>query len=423
MIIDSGITPRSFLFVTWEGGGNVTPILGLAHRLVERGHYVRVISDPCNEPEVKAAGCEFTPYSHAPHRTDKSAASTLIKDYEANSPINGLRVAAKVLFSRGYAEDVLEELKAHPVDVCCVNDILMSAFFAPEKVGIPTVALLPNCNDNVPAPSQGLAEQAKLTLTTFVFQRLLLPEAVADLQNTRKALGLPPMRNVFAYLQGLSKILIMTSRAFDSNGSLGSNFRYIGPILDDPTWTEAWQSPWPADHPDPLVVVGLSTTYQNQEELLQKVMDAMDGLKIRGLVTLGPTLNAAQFKIPSNVIVRQSVPHAQVFPLASAVITHGGHGTTIRALSQGVPVIAIPFGRDQGANAARVAAKGVGLKLDKKANVDTIREAIQRVINEPTFRLNAQRLGKIILEDAQSTTGVEELEQVAATSKSVLVNA
>ena len=34
--------PRRFLFVLWEGGGNVPPILGLARRLVERGHTVRV---------------------------------------------------------------------------------------------------------------------------------------------------------------------------------------------------------------------------------------------------------------------------------------------------------------------------------------------------------------------------------------------
>jgi UDP:flavonoid glycosyltransferase YjiC (YdhE family) len=52
----SPVTPRRFLFVMWEGGGNVSPILGLARRLVERGHHVRVMSDPCNEPEVRAAG-------------------------------------------------------------------------------------------------------------------------------------------------------------------------------------------------------------------------------------------------------------------------------------------------------------------------------------------------------------------------------
>lgn len=407
----SPVSPRRFLFVMWEGGGNVSPILGLARRLVERGHHVRVMSDPCNEPEVRAAGCDFTAYSRAPHRTDKSAASTLVKDYEGN-PVSGVRKGASVLFSSGYAEDVLAELTARPVDVCCVNDILVSALFAAEKVGIPTVLLAPNCTDLLPAPGVGFIGNVKFSLMDFMFRRVILPQAVHDLQQTRKTLGLPPMRGFFPYFHQLAKVLIMTSRAFDSKTETAPNYRYIGPILDDPTWAETWQSPWPDDHPDPLVVVGLSTTYQQQEELMQKVLDAMDGLKVRGLVTLGPALDQAQLNIPSNVVVRRSVPHAQVFPMASAVVTHSGHGTVMRALAHGVPLVCIPFGRDQPGNAARVVAKGAGVKLYKKADVKSIRKAIQRVIHEPTFRYNARQLGKIITEDAENSPGVQELEQV-----------
>ena len=415
-MLSSIVTPRRFLFVLWEGGGNVPPILGLARRLVERGHSVRVMSDPCNEEEVRAAGCAFTAYSRAPHRTDKSAASTLIRDYEGK-PLAALRATVKTAFGSGYAEDVLEELIARPVDVCCVNDVLISALFAPEKAGIPAVLLAPNCvNRFMIAPGNGLVGKAKVSLFNFMLQHILLPEAVTYLHKTREALGLPPMRSVFSYLHQLPRILIMTARAFDSNAEVAPNYQYTGPILDDPIWAEAWESPWPADHTDPLVVVGLSTTYQRQEEVLQRVLDAMDGLKVRGLVTLGPTLDQHQFKIPSNVVVRQSVPHAQVFPLASAVVTHAGHGTVIRALAQGVPLVCIPFGRDQPGNAARVVARGVGLKLDKKADVASIRQAIQRVIAEPAFRDSARQLGKQITEEACSSIGVQTLEQVAATS-------
>ncbi len=418
----STITPRRFLFVMWEGGGNVPPILGLARCLVERGHSVRVMSDPCNEEEVRAAGCEFTAYSCAPHRTDKSAASTLVKDYEGNS-LAGMRIATKILFNSGYAEDVLDELSARPVDVCCVNDIVIGALFAAEKVGIPAVLLAPNCTDLIPAPGSGLGGKAKIALMNFLVRRILIPDAVTELLKTRQALGLPPIGGLFSYFHKLAKILVMTSRDFDSKAEVGPNYQYVGPILDDPIWAETWESPWPADHADPLVVVGLSTTYQQQEAVLQRVLDAMDGLKVRGLVTLGPTLDEQNFRVPSNVVVRQSVPHSQVFPLASAVVTHAGHGTVIRALAHGAPLVCIPFGRDQPGNAARVVANGVGLKLDKKADVASIREAIQRVINEPKFRDNARQLGEIIAEDVRRSTGVQTLEQVAATSPLTFVNA
>ena len=44
LLIDMMPNPRSFLFVTLEGGGNVPPVLGLARRLAARGHDVRVLS-------------------------------------------------------------------------------------------------------------------------------------------------------------------------------------------------------------------------------------------------------------------------------------------------------------------------------------------------------------------------------------------
>ena len=64
-----------------------------ARGLVQRGNNVRVISDPCNEAEARLAGCEFTPYKRTPHRLDKSAASTILKDYQAKNPVEGMKIA------------------------------------------------------------------------------------------------------------------------------------------------------------------------------------------------------------------------------------------------------------------------------------------------------------------------------------------
>lgn len=55
-----------YLFVDWEGGGNLPPALTLARQMVERGHRVRVLCDPADEADVRAAGCKFVPYTRAP---------------------------------------------------------------------------------------------------------------------------------------------------------------------------------------------------------------------------------------------------------------------------------------------------------------------------------------------------------------------
>ncbi len=80
-------TPSRFLFVMWEGGGNVAPQLALARKLVQRGHRVRVLADPCIREEVEAVGGEWIPFRRAPHRVDRSLESDIVRDWEARSPL------------------------------------------------------------------------------------------------------------------------------------------------------------------------------------------------------------------------------------------------------------------------------------------------------------------------------------------------
>jgi hypothetical protein len=102
------------------------------------------------------------------------------------------------------------------------------------------------------------------------------------------------------------------------------------------------------------VLVGLSSTVMRQEGLLQRAADALGQLPVRGLVTTGPAVDPAVISAPDNVTVTRWVRHADVLPHCSAVITHGGHGTVMKALIAGVPLIVVPLGRDQPDNAGRV---------------------------------------------------------------------
>jgi MGT family glycosyltransferase len=207
--------------------------------------------------------------------------------------------------------------------------------------------------------------------------------------------------------------LIQTSEAFDFPiDPPPSNVRYVGPVLDDPDWAGAWRSPWPESDRRPLVVASLSSTFQNQRGLLQRIVTALGMLEVRGLVTLGPAMAGERFDVPANVAVAASAPHAQVLPHADAVVTHAGHGTVMRALVHGVPLLCLPMGRDQDDNAARVVARGAGLRLRPSAKPPRIAAAVRRLLDEPEFRANATRLGRIIADDAAADRAVAELETV-----------
>jgi UDP:flavonoid glycosyltransferase YjiC (YdhE family) len=97
----------------------------------------------------------------------------------------------------------------------------------------------------------------------------------------------------------------------------------------------------------PLVLVGLSSTVMRQEGLLQRIAEALGQLQVEGLITTGPAVDPALIAAPPNVTVTRWVRHADVLPGCSLIITHGGHGTVMKALAAGVPLLVVPLGRDQ----------------------------------------------------------------------------
>jgi MGT family glycosyltransferase len=186
--------------------------------------------------------------------------------------------------------------------------------------------------------------------------------------------------------------------------------RFCGPRLDDPAWAGDWTPP-PGDAP--LVLVGLSSTFMDHADHLRRIAAALGDLPVRGLVTTGPAVDPREIEAPANVQVVRSAPHSQVLDHAAAVVTHAGHGTVIKALAAGVPLVCLPLGRDQLDNAARVAAHGAGLRLRPKAKPQAIAKAVRRVIDDPSFADGARRIGAAIADDLREDRAVAELEELA----------
>lgn len=77
---------KQYLFAMWEGGGNVPPLLGVARRLVARGHRVTVLGDPTIKDEAERFECCFLPWQRAPHRKTLRPEDDFLRDWETKSP-------------------------------------------------------------------------------------------------------------------------------------------------------------------------------------------------------------------------------------------------------------------------------------------------------------------------------------------------
>lgn len=423
-----------YLLATWEGGGNVPPELGLARRLIARGHQVRVLADPVTEAAARAAGCEFSPWVAAPHRTTMRPEDDVIKDWEFQ---NILKLFAHTLdvFVCGpadrFAADVLAVHARHPVDVVLTDFITIGAQLAAEAAGLPCAVLVPNINmrpqRGVPPVGPGFLPAAGPLgrLRDAVMSRIgnrLWRRGLPAINRARAGLGLAPIDDIWSQYDRAARVFVLTSASFDFVSETPSpNQRYLGPVLDDPSWVgDAWTAPWPAANTDPLVLVGLSSTYQNQRDALQHCVDALAGLPVRALVTLGPAMPPDAVTSPApNVAVVQSAPHSLVLPHAALAITHCGHGTTLRALMAGVPLVCMPMGRDQNDTAARVVARGAGVRLKPTASAAAIRRAVETVLREPRYRDAAGALRDRMADEARRMDPAALVEELAPGSPAV----
>jgi len=415
-----------FLLSMWDGGGNVPPALGVAKRLMARGHVVTVLGDPTLADEARAIGARHIPWTTAPHRKSRRPEDDLVKDYEFGNPLKMIREYIKLFLgdpAPRWAADTKAALSSSGADVLVCDLFIPASMIAAEQLEVPTAAYCPNIwimpTPGIPAMGPGLAPaRGPLGRVRDAIMRALVRRAMSPatpyLNAVRSSYGLAPVNNVYDQMLRADEIYILTSPHFDfTSPAMPSQVRYAGPILDDPVWCQPWRSPWPAGDLRPLVLVGLSSTYQNQAAALRRVVEALSTLPVRGLVTLGLTIAPGEVPSTPNVVVVPTAPHAAVLRETSVLVTHCGHGTTMRGLAAGVPLVCMPMGRDQNDTAARVVYHGAGMRLSPKASAAKIRNAVETVLKDPAYRQNAKRLQSAILSHDGCVDIVASLERLA----------
>jgi UDP:flavonoid glycosyltransferase YjiC (YdhE family) len=148
----------------------------------------------------------------------------------------------------------------------------------------------------------------------------------------------------------------------------------------------------PEDLSVPLVYVTLGTVF-NTLDVLRTVVDAVQDLPVRLVVTVGPDGDPiALGPRPANVHVASYIPQDQLLPHATAVVSHAGSGTFLASLAAGLPQLCLPQGADQYLNASVCAQAGVGITLPGSASRREVRDALEELLSAPSYVEAARRM-------------------------------
>jgi MGT family glycosyltransferase len=420
--------PKRYLFAIIDGGGTVPADTSVIRAMVERGHDVRVLADSVLAPDLATTGAEHVPWDRAPQRANLDPQSVIMKDWDASSPFEAfgrVRDGAMVGPAGLFAADVRAELQRRPADVVVGNFFVFGAQIAAEAEGVPFAFLVSNLlsfpGSGTPPlgpglkPARGQLGRARDAALNRMMSRLF-DKGLDQLNEVRRANGLEPIASVLENFERADRLLLMTSRAFEYESfTPPPNVRLVGPRLDDPAWARDWAPP---EGDEPLVLVGMSSTFMDHADALQRVTTALGTLPVRGLVTTGPAIPVETIDAPANVTVVEGAPHSEILRHAKVVVSHAGHGTVMKALAAGVPIVALPLGRDQLDNAARVAHHGAGVRLKPKAKPEAIAKAVRRLLDEPSFSAAAERMAATIAAETAEDRAAAELEALASLDSS-----
>ena len=159
--------------------------------------------------------------------------------------------------------------------------------------------------------------------------------------------------------------------------------------------------------PPPVYVGFGSMPCGSAEDTLKLILKALELSHQRSVLLSGWAGIGEDRKLPEYALGVESVPHSWLFPRMSAVVHHGGAGTTGAGLRAGVPSIVTPFVADQPNWARRIEALGVGPRAIpfRELTAELLADAIRQATSDTAMRQRASALGERIRhEDGVGTT-------------------
>lgn len=351
------------LFVTWDGGGNVPPLLGIATEVQRRGHRVRVLGHTGLAATVAGAGLDFTSYPTARSFTS-----------QRNNPPWTL---AATWGGADLGRDVVAEARTLGADLVVVDCLLPAAMQALAGAGI-RYAVLEHMFDGF------LSILRKGPIGMMIRLRGVDWEKALDAAAFRLVASLPSLDPA-------------------ATGGTPGKLAYTGPVVEGV----------PATPSESTILVSLSTyRYSGMARTLQRVLDAAAGLPAKVVVTTGPVVDPAELRLPANAEALRWVPHAELMPQVSMVVGHGGHSTTMLALAHDLPLLVLPMHPlvDQPMVGTAIQTAGAGRRLAKRSRPRAIRPVIEALLGEGPHRDAAARLGAEIRALRGAATAADRIE-------------
>lgn len=380
--------------------GHAFPMLALGTELAARGHTVGYETWARWREPVQAAGMTFLAAPEFP---------------VFPTPELPMTPYAAVVRATAQTRPAVAAFRPDAV----VHDILtLAPALAGELESCPVATLIPHV---YPEAAPGLppyafgARPPRTALGRALWRGIQTPAGRGlrrgrdELNETRRRVGLAPLSHVHG---GLSRelCLVGTLPQLEYPRPWPDHVHVVGPLMWEPPCAPV--DPPPGDAP--LVLVAPSTAQDPGHRLLRAAVAGLARERVRVLATWNRRPLQAPLNVPPNARLVDWLSYTRTMPGCALVICHAGHGTLVRALASGCPVLAVPHVGDMAENAARVDWAGAGVRLPwPLLGPRTLRLAARRALSSPEHTRRAAELAAWAAANPGAVRAADLVEQLA----------
>ena len=398
------------IIATIGSRGDVQPYINLAQGLIAAGHNVNLASNPTLSSLVESHNVPFLPVGH-PVDMGIEGARLLEKSFD-NMWLGLIRVMQ--LGAR-----LVEEAYPDVLTACQNADLIItsdtgSGVAEAEKLGKPwiSITLQPARLPVVQNQSQNFVGRS----ITWLLGKLF----VAPTNKFRNRVGAPLVEDITSMLSKRMILLPVSTSVASPNPKWAEQVRQTG------YWfardIEGWKPPQDlsdflsaGEKPIAVSLGVMSTSGRKAKESARIVLNAIQKLNIRAILQGWEKELLVSLGASSKIYCAGTLPHNWLFSQVSAVIHHGGFGTTAAGLRSGVPSIVIPHIIDQYAWGQIVFNLGVGPKFISRGKLtsENLAHSIALALNDPELRAKAAQLGEAIRSEPDGVMqAVKLIEQI-----------
>ena len=406
--------------LTFGTRGDVQPFVALARGLRERGHTVRIAAPENFQTFIEGHGFDFHAISGD---VEELISAPAIEQAIKGGTIRNLPKLVRM--GRGMMEGIYERSweASQEADLLILHPKTLLALDCAEALDIPAIltafqpftptGAFPLCGLDLPHLGSVLN---RATYSLMSLQGLFYGSMRNAFRKSLMGLG-PASRWTHPMMRGgrhMPTLYAYSEAAVPRPDDWPAEVQVTGYwFLDDETWAPEDDLRRFLDAGEPPVYVGFGSMPWDSERNTEIVMGALKLWGGRALIGRGWG-GVAPDELPAHVHAIDHAPHNILLPLTSAVVHHGGAGTTAAGLRAGLPTLICPYAADQPFWRRRMHAIGVGPFSPnmKKLSADRLAGFLDDLVSNREYRAAAERVAGRIRSENGVETAVGIVEKV-----------